>query len=596
MRLFGYLDALRPLVFLAALAVLLPHLPCFASGTDGKPLFQETFDTPVLRNTDLFDTRYGSVEVNRGKLNIYYSSAHQNEPGGIVCTLPAVPSTPEERKIVIDFLGGGTDMSNSLFISYAVADGGGLCLPSLPSRPSSNGRSGYMVRLIRHGDGTNEVKFYRMDDGWEKEIANDSNLPGNPVRSIRRLTIQHQISGRHLVQAIFDTGAAFTKSWSFVDDAYLPDNEHRQLHLALKGHAVAAVQLQLAVDALTVRDAANNPGLPPQKIRHVDDSSDMELLGKIELARGNLGLANRYLRKALENSGRHAADAGTGRILYDLATIHVSKDLREAENYYKLAWKSLSKFCGPYSLEVSKVLTGLAGLYTNQRKYSDAENMYGRAMENVERNMGNEDIEVARVLDAWAALYDAQGRYDKEEPLLKRSLGIKENTAGFDTLSIANDLQKLGFISQKRGRTADAALYIQRSARIKEKMLGREHPDVAKALSNLAVLYQNQGKYAEAERLYLRAILIHEKNLGAGHPFVAGDLYNLGSLYMSRKRLLEAESTFKRCLVIFEQTMGSEHANVAAVLEKMASLYHKMGDSAQSAYYSQRAANIRAKG
>jgi len=162
--------------------VLMSISPCAAA-----PLLQESFETSVLSNRDIFAEVSPTVRSESGVLVLVYRSDQPSAPAGLELSLPISPVDPVERDYDLRFLGGGSDLSNSLFVSYALGPGRGFSLPPLPSQPSLNDRSGYILRWIRHGDGTPELAIYRNDGGWVRHLLSERSLPANPIRTLRRV-------------------------------------------------------------------------------------------------------------------------------------------------------------------------------------------------------------------------------------------------------------------------------------------------------------------------------------------------------------------------------------------------------------------------
>ena len=226
-----------------------------ASGAFAAPLLSESFDTLSTSNSNLFDTHLAADhQVIDGKLILFYSSTQQAGASGIECTLPVAAAEPETRVMEFHFLGGGSDMSNSLFIAYAVGPGQGLSLCPFPAGGKFDDRTGYIIRWIHHGDGTNEVKFYRNDTGWVKELKNDWTLPANPVRFLRRVRIEHSRAGVHRIGSDFDTGSTFSRAYTFTDETYPPNNIQRRIQIAAKGHTSTQVIHQIYTDTWMVED------------------------------------------------------------------------------------------------------------------------------------------------------------------------------------------------------------------------------------------------------------------------------------------------------------------------------------------------------
>lgn len=242
------------------------NLLVLATGSDAGVLFREDFSSPVSGRSDVYETFSSPVNATAGSLVLRYPIMHGSFPAGVGCTLPFASASPDEREIEMNFLGGGSQMSNSLFIGYACGPGIGPILPPLASGNMPGNRSGYIVRYIRHGDGSNEVKFYRSDTGSAVELLCDTMLSSNPISTLRRTVIRHRRDGEHVVISTFDTGTLFEKTHRFRDNFYPPGNSHRGLQVVAKGHVSTDLWMELRTDTWIVTDRAFGPaGSPPPR-------------------------------------------------------------------------------------------------------------------------------------------------------------------------------------------------------------------------------------------------------------------------------------------------------------------------------------------
>ncbi len=237
----------------------------FARGGWCDILFKDDFETNTIANREIYDTLGTPMAADAGSLKFLYSITHASSATGLECTLPIAPDAPDEREIEMNFLGGGSDMSNSLFICYACGPGAGMSLPVMPAGNLPNSRTGYIIRFIRHGDATNEVKFYRNDSGTAVELANETGLPSNPIKTLRKVVIVHQKSGEHMIRAEFDTGIRLARSFEFSDSTYPPNNIQRGLELIAKGHVSTSLLAELRTDTWIVSDRWLPAGEPLQK-------------------------------------------------------------------------------------------------------------------------------------------------------------------------------------------------------------------------------------------------------------------------------------------------------------------------------------------
>lgn len=606
-------------------------------------ILRESFETPtVIANRKMYDmSRAWKTDVTRGCLTLYYSSAQDSLPSGLECSLPTTDDEVQEREMQLNFMGGGSEMSNSLFVAYAVGPGKGLSLPTLPSGNVPNDRTGYIVRFIRHGDGTNEVKFYRNDAGWVKELQN-AWLSSNPITTLRKIAIRHTKQGRHVITALFDTGSLIEHRFGFEDSAYPPGKAHRGLQVIAKGHAYRienplyiVTDTWLVTDFLSTKQDGKVPrsarfedtGAPPQ-IRISDvprlletasyafkrrdfkttrhhcltilraDSSNVNalyLLGHAEMELADMIGANMHLTQAHNILGRQAKpdQALLADVLNALGTLYKDKDPHKAETFYLRSIGLRESIPIASGLNLAGYLHELATFYVAQKRLSDAEPVFRRAINIIEGKGGPLLPDLDRSLFGLARLYHARKQYDRAEPVYRRSLGIREKHFGSAHSEVATVLDALAEIYRAQRRINEEGPLVKRWLEIMGKELGTSHPEYAKRLNYLATFYINTGRASDAIPLLQESLATREKLLGPNHIEVAESLNNLGVVYMRYGRLREAEPLLKRSLEIRERAFGQNHPILLNALDNLTLLCNQMGHKLIADSYASRAALIR---
>tara|TARA_R110002096_G_scaffold377231_2_gene571093 strand:- start:788 stop:1363 length:576 start_codon:yes stop_codon:yes gene_type:complete len=124
-----------------------------------------------------------------------------------------------------------------------------------------------------------------------------------------------------------------------------------------------------------------------------------------------------------------------------------------------------------------------------------------KALKVAEKNTGPGHPSVATSLNNLAGLYVDQRQYTEAELLYKRALSINEKALGLDHPSVATNLNNLAELYHSQGRFAEAEPFYNRALAIYEKVLGPEHPNIATVLNNLANLYRNTNREQDALEL-----------------------------------------------------------------------------------------------
>jgi tetratricopeptide (TPR) repeat protein len=241
----------------------------------------------------------------------------------------------------------------------------------------------------------------------------------------------------------------------------------------------------------------------------------------------------------------------------------------EAEPLYQRALTITEQQLGSDHPNVATILSNLAELYREQRRYGEAEPLYQKALVILEQQLGCDHPDVARNLNNLAEVYREQGRYEDAEPLYGRAwLILKE------VLSENNSLTQ---IVEENWRVS--VLKTAREGQVEELS---DHPRVARWLNALANGYQEQGSYSEAEQLYKKALSIREQQLGSDHLDVSESLSGLALLYQVQGRYIDAELLYQRSLLIVEKQSGANHPRSTTSLKNLAKLYQEQGRYAEA--------------
>jgi len=314
---------------------------------------------------------------------------------------------------------------------------------------------------------------------------------------------------------------------------------------------------------------------------------------------GEADSANTLLDEAISSALNEYADSGTTvevRLNREgITERHFFSSIAEAESLYSTAASIKESIAGGNDAGLAQILYDLAGIYLQQRKYSDAASLYERTSRITEVASGSRHPDFARALLGIAESERCLRKYDEAESLYIRSTAILEEVSGKDHPEVARSINGLAVLCYEMGRLAEAESLNTRALAIREGRLGPDHLDVTTSLINLGNVFEAQGKYAAAEPLYSRAIATREKVLGAEHLDVAAGLINLAIVYYRRGEYAQAEPLYKRAIAIREKALGSEHPEVAAVVSNLASLYLGQGRYSEAEQLSRRALAARQK-
>lgn len=594
-------------------------------------LFHDSFDTPASLRAGAYDTRYFDHRVEKGDLVFFYSSEAGSPPAGVECRLPGKAARPEEREIDVRLGGGGSEMSNSFFISYALGAGVGFCLPPFGYGAGANSRTGrrtgYIIRFLRHSDATNEIEIYRSDTGWVKKLT-QAWLPANPVTALRRAYILHRKNGEHILTVTLDTGVRFQKTIAFEDNRYPPGPAQRGIQFIAKAHSATVLPMEYRIREWTVRDRAQ-PSIPFRRTesaadRGIDtilvtnpedarpkaldfhregkliearavcravlqreprDADILDLLGLIEVSLGNYSDGRQYLYEALSVHRTRHGDTHdkVAESLRHLAELHGDLEPKQAERFYEQCLEIYSR--GPQlHPAVVDVYLGLANAQYVQGAADRAEATFHEALKTSVEIHGQDHIETAKVLRSLADFHRNRHAYRSAVPLYQRALAVFESTLGPDHPDVTALLYNLMMTYSGSGEDRDTGMlgYTERLVTNLEKQHGPDHPDLAMSLIRLGRLYSASGRYRDAEACAARAVEIREKVLGPRHIHTAEAQYNLASICSRLRQYGKAEEMIKKSMVILEEVLGLAHPILDECISNLANLYEVQGRKSEA--------------
>jgi serine/threonine-protein kinase len=217
-------------------------------------------------------------------------------------------------------------------------------------------------------------------------------------------------------------------------------------------------------------------------VEHPDRLATEALLGRIELDRGEFGLARRRLDPLLATARR------------TLGGDH------------------------PLTVEVE---SALAEALLAAAEWAAAERIFGHVLAAQRRRHGALHSEVATALVNHGVALEALGRLDAAEASYREALAVDRRLLGPGHPTLAPDLSNLGSVLTRRGRCAEAIALLEEARDIE---LGRAEPaapELAAHLFNLARALACADRTDEAIVAARRAIELESASFGDGHELVA---------------------------------------------------------------------------
>ena len=302
---------------------------------------------------------------------------------------------------------------------------------------------------------------------------------------------------------------------------------------ALRKSEIAVEQLKRARE---LHLTAVGPG-------HRDVALDEHEIGMAELALGNLGSAEGWMRLGLA-SFRAAGDTTSdqyGRTLADLGLVLSSKGQpAEAEPLFRASAEHRKQLD---SLSpANAILLGNLGLVLSQQgKLEEAEPVYRAALHAYTR-YPREHFEKGYTLGNLAVDLVLRGRPDDALPLVREQIAHFTRLLGPDHPVVGYGWVNLARALHAKGEATTAAEAAWKAERIFLAALPAEHPDLARTESILGQILASQGKVREGERRLRHAVAIRRAKLAPGSPHIADVEVALGALLARTGRSAEAES------------------------------------------------------
>ncbi len=195
---------------------------------------------------------------------------------------------------------------------------------------------------------------------------------------------------------------------------------------------------------------------------------------------------------------------------------------------------------------------------------------------------GKYSKQYARIISNLAMIHIEQKKYELAEPLLKESLKLYQDILGKKHPAVGMSLNNLGGMYQIKKQYREATYFFKRALNINKEAFGMKHPDTAHALNNLGTAYSDLGEFKTAKPLLKQALKIRKEILGDNHPYIANSYNNISGLYGRQEEYKKAESFARQALEILESTLGPDHPHTIFVKENYENIKKILADLANT--------------
>jgi serine/threonine protein kinase/tetratricopeptide (TPR) repeat protein len=270
--------------------------------------------------------------------------------------------------------------------------------------------------------------------------------------------------------------------------------------------------------------------------------------------------------------------------LYMLGRVQMARgELEAAEPLLRRAYDLQTKLSGEDSDETVNARNGLAELLVVRGKTDEAELLLRRNVEAVRKIYGEGSATLGIAWNNLAnALSDIPEKYGEAETAYLESVRILESSLEPGHPEIANSHNNLGSLYVKMERWQDAVEQHRIGLKLRTAALGPDHPNTTASRVGLALAMNKLGQSAEAEAMLRQAKASFTKSLGPGHWRTANAQYQLGIVLRDRGKLAEALAEVKPAQAILLAELGPEHPRTVAATKTLTELEAAAGGAART--------------
>jgi tetratricopeptide (TPR) repeat protein len=209
--------------------------------------------------------------------------------------------------------------------------------------------------------------------------------------------------------------------------------------------------------------------------------------------------------------------------------LHDKGNLEEALKQAKESLQLMEKRYGSSSPLLTRVLTPIGRIYSDQKNFSAAEPFFVRTVSLGEHRYGSNSTEFKYDLMDLAGNFVNKKEYGQAEKIYLRLVASTEAKQGSEHTDLVTVLRPLAALYRKQGRPQESEAIIKRTMKLwktpSATVFGVKFDGTAQDLQNLAALQVDAGNVASAHQLYSEALTLVEEELensrkkyNGGHP------------------------------------------------------------------------------
>ena len=212
-------------------------------------------------------------------------------------------------------------------------------------------------------------------------------------------------------------------------------------------------------------------------------------------------------------------------------------------------------------------ISTLAGVYSNQKKYSLAVPLLEKCLMLQRRHLGYSAAPTIQTMRLFTSTLHSNGEYQKAAHNQSEVCNIFRAQNNFGSLipalsTLASSLKRIPELAQ------ETLAALRELVSVVRENSGNSHESLVSALKKYASELREAGDLVTAERYYVEVMEVCAGMLGTDHMDTSVARNNLATLYKSQKRYAESEELFKTCTEVKLTLNGSESEADVTVAKK----------------------------
>jgi serine/threonine protein kinase/tetratricopeptide (TPR) repeat protein len=250
----------------------------------------------------------------------------------------------------------------------------------------------------------------------------------------------------------------------------------------------------------------------------------------------------------------------------------------EAESFYIEAIEEFEANLDPDDPELMVAQNRHGSHLYRDSQYERASVIFLDLLERQSRTLGEDNEDTLRTMTGLAGLYIQQRDHESAMPLLQKIYELRLESLGErDPLTIAA-LGNMVMSTSALGHHEQALAYSRRAADLASSVLGDSHPTSWRLLNTLSGLLRDQNKFDEAIAISQRILHLREEALGELHPQTLVSMNSFGYILMTAGRHDEAGEIIRSLVARSDAVYPVDHPKRGLYLHTFGEYQMKIKD------------------